>query len=141
MSDEITFIDTNVLVYAYDIDEGPKHLVARNLLVEMWRNGNGALSTQVLQEFYVTATRKLPSPLPKHVARNIVRRYGRWVVGPIAADDVAAAAELEETEQLSFWDALIVVAAVQAGARVILSEDFQAGRIIRGIRIENPFSA
>lgn len=141
MTGDLTFVDTNVLVYAYDRREGDKHLVARNLLVELWRDGTGTLSTQVLQEFYVTVTRKLVHPLPRSKARALVRRYGQWVLLPILTEDVVAAAELEESEQLSFWDALIVTSAGRAGAQTIVSEDFQAGRQILGIRIENPFTA
>ncbi len=141
MTGELTFVDTNVLVYAYDRREGDKHLVARNLLVELWRDGTGSLSTQVLQEFYVTVTRKLVHPLPRSKARALVRRYGQWVLLPILTEDVIAAAELEESEQLSFWDALIVTSAGRAGAQTIVSEDFQAGRQILGIQIENPFTA
>ena len=75
-----TFIDTNILVYAYDIDAEEKHVIARTLLTRLWENREGALSTQVLQEFYVTVTRKLPTPLDPARARRVVATYQVWPV-------------------------------------------------------------
>jgi predicted nucleic acid-binding protein len=98
------------------------------------------ISTQVLQEFYNAATRKLSKPITRREARRVIETYAAWPVQTINTDDVLRAAELEEAEQLSFWDALIVVSAARTGARSVLSEDFQPGRTIRGVRIENPFS-
>lgn len=136
-----TFVDTNVLVYAYDADAGSKHEQAQSLLVELWESESGVVSTQVLQEFYVTVTRKLRKPLVKRRAREVVATYESWPVHRPGIDDIVAAAELEERHRLAFWDALIVVAAQRSGAERLLSEDLQDGRRIAGVSIANPFVA
>jgi predicted nucleic acid-binding protein len=141
MSAEIVFVDTNVLVNAYDVREPEKRRIAGAFLRQLWHSRTGAISTQVLQEFYVSTTRKLKKPLTGSEARRVVGVYVSWLAQPIDGDDVLGAAELAETEQLSLWDALIVTSAGRAGARTILSEDFGDGRVIGGIRIENPFAA
>jgi predicted nucleic acid-binding protein len=135
----VTFVDTNVLVYAYDLDAGPKHAVARDAIADLWRSRAGSLSTQVLQEFYVNVTRKVPRPLTKQRGRRLLGQYSRWNVHLLEPRDVVAASQLEEREQLSFWDALIVQAAQRVHAERILSEDLRDGRTIDGVRIENPF--
>jgi predicted nucleic acid-binding protein len=136
-----TFVDANVLVYAYDTDAGRKHERAQSILVDLWESESGVVSTQVLQEFYVTVTRKLPKPLPKRTAREIVATYESWSVHRPGIADVVAASELEERHRLAFWDALIVVSAQHSGTERLLSEDLQDGRRIAGVRIANPFAA
>jgi len=139
MSDR-TFVDTNVLVYAHDVDAGARHAVASRLVAALWEAREAVISTQVLQEFYVNATRKIPSPLSRSTAREIVRTYAAWQIEPISAPDILLASELEEQHQLSFWDALIVAAALKGGASRILTEDLSPGWSIAGVRIENPFA-
>jgi predicted nucleic acid-binding protein len=134
------FVDTNVLVYAHDIHAGVKHTVARDVLARLWDSQQGVLSTQVLQEFYVTVTRKLPRPLDRATARALLAVYAAWPVHSITIDAIRAATELEERHQLSFWDALIVSSAFSAGAIRLLSEDLQTGQTIEGILVENPFA-
>ena len=138
MSDRV-FVDTNVLIYAHDAMAGRKHAVARETVRGLWSSRNGALSTQVLQELYVNVTRKIPSPLSRSLAREIVETYGVWHLENIGLAHVLRASELEERHRLSFWDALIVAAAQAAGASRILSEDLSDGHRIAGITIENPF--
>ncbi len=133
------FVDTNVLIYAHDIDAGRKHSVAADLVAQLWASRNGALSVQVLQEFYVNVTRKIRAPLPKKVAREVVETYGVWQVEIVTSDDVATASNLEERHKISFWDALIIDAARKAGADKLLSEDLNPGQRIAGVTIENPF--
>jgi predicted nucleic acid-binding protein len=135
-----TFVDTNIVLYAYDRHEPEKSTVARAILSDLWRTREGLLSTQVLQELYVNLTRKLRIVIPRPEARALVGRYARWPVHAITTGDILEAAELEERHTLSFWDALIVVAAARSGAERILSEDLQHGRTISGVRIENPFN-
>ena len=135
------FVDTNVLIYAHDLDAGTKRTVASEVLEGLWKSRLGVLSTQVLQEFYVNVTRKIPRPLPPRSAREVVGRYAAWEVEPMGASGVLRASELEEKHRLSFWDALIVVAARAAGAARILSEDLNAGQRIEGVLVENPFVA
>lgn len=133
-----TFVDTNVLLYAYDSDAGNRHLAAKAVLEELWENRSGVLSTQVLQEFYVNVTRKIAKPLDRATARTIVDSYAVWCAD-ITFADIAAAFRIEDQARISFWDALICASALKSGAERILSEDLNAGQKIAGIRIENPF--
>ena len=136
----LTFVDTNVLAYAYDRSEAAKQPVARALLEALWRDRAGVLSTQVLQELYVVATRKFDPPMPRAAAREIVVVYASWPVVQVDVPLVLAASELEERHTLSFWDALVVEAARRAGATRLVTEDLQAGRRIGGVAVENPFA-
>lgn len=138
MNDKV-FVDTNILIYAHDLDAGHKRTVALGLVKDLWVTRRGLLSTQVLQEFYVNVTRKIPSPLSASAAREIVRAYCAWQVETLGTDTVLRASEIEERHKLSFWDALIVTAALQGHAGKILSEDLNPGQTIEGIVIENPF--
>ncbi len=135
---EKTFVDSNILVYAYDVDSGTKHEQAKKLLLELWDGGVGAVSTQVLQEFYVTVTRKLSKPLGRRVAREVVATYDAWDVFRPGAADIVAASEMEERHRLSFWDSLVIVAANRCGATSLLSEDLQHGMVIEKVTISNP---
>lgn len=134
------FVDTNVLIYAHDLDAGAKRTIASAILKELWSTRLGILSTQVLQEFYVNVTRKIPSPLSPAVAREIVRSYCVWPVEVLKPEMVLRASDIEERHHLSFWDALIVTAALTGHAAKILSEDLHPGKAIEGILIENPFA-
>ena len=134
-----TFVDTNVLIYAHDVDAKSKHEVAKSVLRELWGERNGVLSTQVLQEFYVNVTRKIPHPLPKESARLVVSTYVIWC-GETTHAEISNAFRIEDEYRIGFWDALIVASALKSGANRILSEDLNAGQTIAGIRIENPFA-
>jgi predicted nucleic acid-binding protein len=134
-----TFVDTNVLIYAHDMDAGMKHETARGVLRDLWGQRAGVLSTQVLQEFYVNVTRKIATPLARPSARAVVDGYVVWAVDTTPAE-ISAAFRIEDEAGIGFWDALIVAAARKAGAARILSEDLNPGQIIAGVRIENPFS-
>lgn len=136
-----TFVDTNVLVYAHDLDAGAKRERAVAVLRTLWEQKAGRLSTQVLQEFYVNVTQKIATPISRGRAREVVRNYAAWVETTITPASVLRASEISEAHQISFWDSLIVAAAEQEGASVILSEDFQHERIISGVRVVNPFLA
>jgi predicted nucleic acid-binding protein len=140
MTDKV-FVDTNILVYAHDLDAGLKRPVAAGLLKDLWVTRRGLLSTQVLREFYVNITRKIPSPLSPANARDLLRPYCAWQVLVLGPEMVLRASEIEERNGLSFWDALIVTAAVQGHAAKILSEDLNPGQTIEGVLIENPFVA
>jgi predicted nucleic acid-binding protein len=134
-----TFVDTNVLIYAHDVDAGRKHEIAKDLLRHLWVERAGMLSTQVLQEFYVNATRKIRKPLTKPEARAVVETYASWCVDGIATGDLTAAFQIEDRARIGFWDALIVAVAMRAGAHRVVSEDLNAGQSIAGITIHNPF--
>jgi predicted nucleic acid-binding protein len=139
MSGDKIFVDTNILVYSHDVDAEQKHQIAQNILLELWKNRNGALSVQVLQEFYVTMTRKVLHPIPPNSVRNIIRDYFSWHIEINDLNSILIASRIGDDYKISFWDALIVAAALKAKADKILTEDLQAGQIIEGIRIENPF--
>ncbi len=140
MNGDSVFVDTNVLIYAHDSNAGERHRRATDIVAGLWTTRAGLLSVQVLQEFYVNVTRKIPTPLPIATAREIVRNYTLWRTEWIAPEDVPRASEIEEQNRISFWDALIVTAAVKGGASRILSEDLNPGQVIAGIPVENPFT-
>ena len=138
--DPVTFVDTNVLVYAHDRSETRKQPIAQALLDVLWQTRSGVLSTQVLQEFYVVATRKFDPPMRRAAAREIVALYGEWPIVQLDVALILAASKLEERHAFSFWDALVVEAARRCGATRLVTEDLQAGRRIGGVMIENPFA-
>ena len=139
MKEGKTFVDTNILVYGHDADAGQKHEVARSVLENLWDDRTGVLSVQVLQECYVTMTRKVLHPLPPNYVRNIIQDYLSWQIEVNDPLSVLVASQIEENYKISFWDALIVAAASKARATRILTEDFQAGQTIEGVLIVNPF--
>jgi len=134
-----TFIDTNVLIYAHDVDAQDKHAAAKKVLLELWEERSGVLSMQVLQEFYVNVTRKIARPISKESARQVVSSYSIWCVDTTPAE-ISTAFRIEDESRIGFWDALIVASALKSGANRILTEDLNAGQKIAGIRIENPFA-
>ena len=138
MTDKV-FVDTNILVYAHDLDASVKHDQAAEIVSQLWESRNGVLSTQVLQEFYVTLTRKVSSTLSKLEARKLVQKYSNWQVVLNDSAIISQASEIEESYNLSFWDALIISAAYSQNVPMILTEDLTHGQIIEGILIENPF--
>ena len=136
---ERTFVDTNILVYAYDSESEAKHERARDSIRSLWTEGNGVVSTQVLQEFYVTVTRKIPVPLAAHLARDIISTYRAWPVHQPAIDELLAASELGSDHGFSFWDSLMLVSAHRSGATSVLTEDLHHGQLVLGMVITNPF--
>jgi predicted nucleic acid-binding protein len=135
------FVDTNILVYAYDRGAGDKHEKALGLIQQLWQQGNGILSTQVLQEFYVNIRRKAQRPVTVEQARTLISDYLAW--DPVVNDGASMleAIDLEKRYQLSFWDSLIVAAARKGGASVIYSEDFNHGQSFGSVEVRNPFAA
>ncbi|MCU7936921.1 MAG: PIN domain-containing protein [Candidatus Thiodiazotropha sp. (ex Dulcina madagascariensis)] len=138
MSDKV-FVDTNILIYAYDRASAEKRKNAAEAVKVLWNQGNGVLSTQVLQEFYVNVTRKIGHPVSPDRARSIIATYLAWRVEVIRPDHVLQASEIQERHKISFWDAMIVVSAMQSGAAKILTEDLNHGQLIEGVLVENPF--
>ncbi len=131
------FFDTNVLVYADDKSAPAKQKRAVELVAEHRRSGTGVLSLQVLQEYFVTVTRKLA--VDAQTARRKVELLAEFDVVTPEVTDILAAIDLHRLHNFSFWDALVLRAAKQAGCRVLLSEDLQHAREIDGVRIVNPF--
>lgn len=132
-----SFFDTNVLVYADDKNEPVKQRRSRSLWAEHRREGTGVVSLQVLQEYFVTVTRKLK--VDPRTARSKVELLAEFDVAVPELTDILAAIDLHRLHGFSFWDALILRSAQQSGCRVLLSEDFQGGREIDGIQVVNPF--
>jgi predicted nucleic acid-binding protein len=133
------FCDTNIVVYAYDNSAGSKRAQARALLERLWQSGEGAVSIQVLQELYVTLTRKLTTPLASADARALVSDLSTWHVIEPTRGDVLEAIDASTRWRVSFWDGMIVVAAQRAGATVIWSEDLNEGQVFDGTTVRNPF--
>jgi len=133
-----TFFDTNVLVYLFDADSPAKQSRARDALQQALERGAVVISTQVLQEFFVTVTRKLARPLPAGEAEAALRGLMELSVVRVDPDLVLAAAVSSRRDRISFWDALILAAASVAGCEEVLSEDLQHGQSFGRVRIANP---
>ena len=133
------FLDTNVLVYAFDDDEPHKQAQARGLL-DSPPMDSLVVSTQVLAEFYVTVTRKLARPVAPVIAQQAVAALRELPVIGMDADFVVAGIELSDRHQLSLWDGLIVQAAIAGGCDTLLTEDLADGSVLDGVRIQNPFA-
>ena len=134
------FVDANVLVYAFDSSAGLKQKAAVELLKRLWDTGTGCLSVQVLQEFFVTITRKVPRPLSIGEAAEHVREFAAWEIFAPTANDVLAAIALHQQAKISFWDAMVVEAVDLTGGAVLWTEDLKDGQVVRGVRVRNPFS-
>ena len=135
------FFDTNVLVYAFDKNEAQKSPIAKQLISDYGSKGNLVLSTQVLQEFYVTVTRAGRSLLSKEAAEDIVSDLAEFPLIQIDKTIVLLAMKRHQSNEFSFWDSLIVEAALQSGCSTLLSEDMQDGRVIDSLTIHNPFGS
>jgi predicted nucleic acid-binding protein len=135
------FVDTNVLVYAWDRSAPEKSERAHRWVRALWESRTGRLSTQVLNEFYSVATRRLPSPLTREEARMISESFLAWHPIPIDMLLLDRAWSLHAATQLSWWDTLIVAAAQRCAARYLLTEDLQEGQEFGGVTVVNPFRA
>lgn len=133
------FVDANVLVYAYDASAGKKQAAAETLLARLWNAGTGCVSVQVLQEFFVTVTRKVAKPLVANEAADRIRELCAWKVFTPNAEDVLHAIALHERTKVSFWDAMVIHAAAELGCDVLWTEDLNHGQSIHGVRIRDPF--
>lgn len=132
-----SFFDTNIIAYACDQDSPPKQKIARQLLKTASETGNGCISTQVIQEFYVTAVKKLAiAPLQ---AKRIISSINHLEVGTVTLDDINQAIDGNILWQISFWDALIITMAGKLNCNILYSEDLNHGQTINGVTIHNPF--
>jgi predicted nucleic acid-binding protein len=141
MSDDLSqvFVDTNVLVYAYDKSAGHKRERARALLDQIWAANCGCVSVQVLQEFYVAATQKVKRPLAQETVVGIIRDLVFWRVHAPVAEDILGAIDLQRRHKIFFWDAMIIWSASQLGCSLIWSEDLSTGRSYDGVLVKDPF--
>jgi predicted nucleic acid-binding protein len=131
------FVDTNVLIYAFDRTASTKRAAARDLIERLWLERTGCLSLQILQEFYVTATRMLSMPAAD--AARQVGRLGYWNLHRPTLEDLGAAIELHQKRRISFWDAMVIRSAVQLECSVLWSEDLANGSRFETLTIRNPF--
>lgn len=134
------FVDTNILIYAHDVDAGDRHWRSKRVVAELWETGLGMLSTQVLNEFYVNVTRKIPSPLDPARARAVLEPYLSWKIQTLGPESVLAASEIQQRYRLSYWDALILHAASSGGASLLYSEDLNPGQVMEGVEVVNPLA-
>ena len=134
------FLDTNIIIYAFDITAGDKHNAAGELMIILWDSGLGVISTQVLQEFFVNVTQKIPEPLDIGSAKEIVNDLLKWEVVVNDGETILNAIELHEKYKYSFWDSMIIEAAIKGRCATLLSEDLTDGQTIEGVTIQNPFT-
>lgn len=134
------FVDTNILVYAYDASAGEKRRAARSLLARLWDAQEACASIQVLQEFYVTVTRKTPLRIGAGEAMRIVQDLSGWTIFIPRTEDVLAAIEMHRRLDISFWDAMILRSAAELDCEVLWSEDLNSGQVYDGVRVANPFT-
>lgn len=133
------FLDTNILVYAYDRSAGRKHIIAAQFVSDCWENENGCLSIQVLQEFFVNVTRKISLPLDVQTARQLVADLAQWRLHVPEPRDLLQAIDFHDMYRLSFWDAMIVQSTIRLGCKQMLSEDFSHGQMYGNVTVINPF--
>jgi predicted nucleic acid-binding protein len=139
MNEDKIFLDTNVIVYAYDKSAGEKHRIAADIMIKLWESGSGIVSTQVLQEFFVIVTRKIPKPLKANVAREIINDLLKWEVVINDSESILSAIDIHLKYKYSFWDSMIIDAALKGGATKLYSEDLSDRQQINGLIIRNPF--
>ena len=131
------FVDTNILIYAFDLTAEKKRGAAAALLMRLWSEGAGCVSLQVLQEFYVTTTKKLRME-PKDAAAQ-VERLAKWTVHRPGTSDILQAIELHRTKKISFWDAMVLRSALSLDCSILWSENLSPGQRFQGLTIRNPF--
>jgi predicted nucleic acid-binding protein len=139
MKDGKVFVDTNIIVYAYDVSAGEKHRKAVEIMKDIWSTGFGIISSQVLQEFFVNVTRKIAKPLNVLTAKEIVKDLLKWKTVSINGEIILEAIDIHNEHKYSFWDSAIIAAAIEGGAGVLLSEDLTNKQQIKGLVIKNPF--
>jgi predicted nucleic acid-binding protein len=133
------FVDSNVLVYAYDRTAGEKGEQARALVADLWKERRGCLSLQVLQEFFVSVTRKVSPRLSFAEAAVRIRHYCEWILHEPSREDLLAAIELQDSLKITLWDAMVVQSARRLGCRILWSEDLNHGQTYAGVTVHNPF--
>ncbi len=133
------FIDTNIIVYAYDQTADYKHNLAKKLIDNLWRSNQGCLSIQVLQEFHNVVTRKIASPLSLAISSQTIDDFSVWHVHVPEVTDVINAIKIQDLYQISFWDALIIQSANYLGCEIIWSEDLNHDQKYGNCKVQNPF--
>jgi len=131
------FLDANVLVYAQDADAPAKQRTSREIIGRLAVSADGVISTQVMQEFYVAATRKLG--VPPLAAKGVLKTFAVFETVQVSPAMIQDAVDCSILNQLSFWDSLILTAAASAGCSTVLSEDMNPGQVVLGVKVQNPF--
>lgn len=139
MSADKVFLDTDVIVYAYDKSAGEKHRVAADIMMELWHTERGLVSTQVLQEFFVITTRKIPKPLNVNVVKEIINDLLAWDVITNDGESILSAIDRHLKYKYSFRDSMIIDTALKGGATALYSEDLADGQTVDGIFNQEPF--
>jgi predicted nucleic acid-binding protein len=140
MSDDTrVFFDTNILVYCEDASAPIKQQTAQSLTLEALQQGSGVISAQVMSDYFVTVTRKIAHPLSDDAAAARLRAYTAFRVESLNAQTVLTAVLLKTRHQISYWDAMILASAAQAGCTTVLSEDLKHGEQYSGVTVRNPF--
>ena len=133
------FVDTDVLVYAFDDSDSVRQAVAERALTELMESDKLRLSTQVLQEFYVAVTGRVGNPLSPSVALSVTEELSAWPVLVVDYGLVRESILMSKNQPLSFWDSLVVTSAARSGAHTLYSETLAPGQTLLGVQIVNPF--
>ena len=133
----VEFVDTNVLVYAHDGGAGPKHEKSVALLARLFEEGTGALSIQVLAEFYAAATRKLG--MKSEEAEEVIVDLGAWDIHRPGHDSLLRACRLQRRHKIAWWDALMINSAIEMDSRILWTEDLSEGQKYGSVTVRNPF--
>lgn len=141
MSDKTkVFFDSNILIYFADGADPQKQLIAENLIKNAVINDTGVISTQSLQEFFAATTRKLLCT--KEKAKEYIENFSEsFTVEQVSVPLILKAINISIKNQFSFWDSLILAAAIQTGCIICYSEDLTNGQIVDGVKILNPFTS
>ncbi|MBC8417980.1 MAG: PIN domain-containing protein [Desulfobacterales bacterium] len=134
-----TFFDTNILVYGFDNSNQEKYEVASGFIIQAYQKGVGVLSTQVLKEFYVTVTQKIPQKMDMDDAEQAIRDFSMWTVVETNVDLILKAIDIQRRHSLSFWDAMVVAAAKVSTCTNLLTEDLSHDTFVDDVHILNPF--
>ena len=134
----VEFVDTNIFVYAHEGGAGVKHEKAVELLARLFEDQIGAVSIQVLNEFYVAATKKLG--MKSEEAEEVIADLESWTIHRPGHADVLRACRIHRRHKVNWWDALIINSAVELGCEVLWSEDLSAGGRFGALTVRNPFS-
>jgi predicted nucleic acid-binding protein len=133
----VEFVDTNVLIYAHDRTAGSKRNIGIELLSRLFEESSGAVSIQVLAEFYAVSTRKLG--LKAEDAEEIITDLGTWAIHRPSHQDLVRASQLHRRHRMGWWDAMIVNSAAELGCQILWSEDLADGWKLGSLTVRNPF--
>jgi predicted nucleic acid-binding protein len=136
---QLVFVDTNILVYAYDHTAGTKYSTAVELVKRLWEMETGCISIQILQEFFVITSRKITKPLGSDLIKEIISDLANWRLHTPEVTDLLRAIDIQQKNKISFWDAMVVQSALKLGCSTLLSEDLNDGQSYEGMQVVNPF--